>query len=64
MLSGDGDWVTSLQVDLANDPEKFSEWEHSFIDSLGKQVKRDVHDFRLTTLQRATCQKIQAKADQ
>ncbi len=59
----DRDWVKSLRVDIANDPEKFSEWENNFVDSLMRQLERNGDGFGLTIKQKEVCDKIQEKAE-
>lgn len=56
--------VRELRVELANDPEKFSDWEHRFVDSLMEQSERlgGRYPFELTPKQRIVVERIFDKA--
>ncbi len=56
--------VKQLRIDIANDPEKFTSWEDTFIDSLVVQMERNKLTFLLTPRQREACEQIQDKANQ
>ena len=61
-LNEDGKLIHALMIELAADPENFSEWENDFVDSLNEQLARNGDGFGLTIKQRKVCEKLQQKA--
>ena len=54
--------VETVRVHIANDPEKFSDWEREFSESLVENVKNPKYDeFYLSYKQRAICERITSK---
>lgn len=57
----DEQWVRQLQINIANDPENFSDWETTFVDSLGQQCDRLKEKFTLSVKQRGVCDRLTDK---
>ena len=58
----DTEKVREVCVEVANDPEKFSEWEQEFSDSLRRQVDRNGDGFSLSFKQKEVVNRMLNKA--
>jgi len=55
--------LKNVRLELANDPEKFSKWEHNFVESLEQRLEERGDGFGLSLKERQVFKQIMVKAN-